>query len=136
VPTRAPVPDVYRFVKTLDQSVIIELPMFLSAEYMYWSTSHWRPLVNGYSGYEPPDYAKTTALMKTFPDDEAIARLRHLDVRYVLVHESFYTADSASALLLRVLRRRDLVSHGKYKDWQGWTHVFELPRSVAAGPPD
>ncbi len=123
-----PTPDVYRFVKTLDQSVIIELPMFLSAEYMYWSTFHWHSLVNGYSGYEPPDYEKTTTLMKAFPDDEAIARLRHLDVRYVLVHESFYTGDGATALLVRTVRRPDLIPHGKYKDWQGWTHLFELTR--------
>jgi hypothetical protein len=128
VPAPSPVPDVYRFIKTLDRSVIIELPMFLSGEYMYWSTFHWHPLVNGYSGYEPPDYEKTTTLMKAFPDDEAIARLRHLDVRYVLVHESFYTGDAATALLVRTLQRPDLVPHGKYKDWQGWTHIFELTR--------
>jgi hypothetical protein len=95
---------------------------------MYWSTFHWHSLVNGYSGYEPPDYEKTTTLMKAFPDDEAIARLRHLDVRYVLVHESFYTGDGATALLVRTVRRPDLIPHGKYKDWQGWTHIFELTR--------
>jgi hypothetical protein len=135
VPAQTPAPDVYRFIKTLDRSVIVELPMFLSAEYMYWSTTHWHPLVNGYSGYQPPDYGKTTTFMRTFPDDEAIARLRHLDVRYVLVHESFY-ADSGTALLVQVLGRPELVAHGKYKDWQGWTHVFELDRSRAVRSPD
>ena len=30
------------------------------------------------------------AMMKTFPDDESVARLQELKVRYVLVHQAFY----------------------------------------------
>ena len=69
---------------------------------------------------------ETITLMQTFPDDEAIARLRRLDVRYVLVHQSFYTPKSYTALMLRVLRRSDLVSHGRFRDWVGWTDLLEL----------
>jgi hypothetical protein len=121
-----PVPDVYKFLKTLDRSVVLELPEELSPYYMYWSTTHWDPLVNGFSGNMPPDYVETITLMQTFPDDEAIARLRRLDVRYVLVHQSFYTPKNYTALMLRVLRRSDLVSHGRFRDWVGWTDLLEL----------
>jgi hypothetical protein len=121
-----PVPDVYKFLKTLDRSVVLELPEELSPYYMYWSTTHWDSLVNGFSGNMPPDYVETIALMQTFPDDEAIARLRRLDVRYVLVHQSFYTPKNYTALMLRVLRRSDLVSHGRFRDWVGWTDLLEL----------
>jgi hypothetical protein len=93
---------------------------------MYWSTTHWDPLVNGFSGNMPPDYVETITLMQTFPDDEAIARLRRLDVRYVLVHQSFYTPKNYTALMLRLLRRPDLVSHGRFRDWAGWTELIEL----------
>ena len=120
------VPDVYKFLKTLDRSVVLELPEELSPYYMYWSTTHWDPLVNGFSGNMPPDYVETITLMQTFPDDEAIARLRLLDVRYVLVHQSFYTPKNYTALMLRVLRRSDLVSHGRFRDWVGWTELLEL----------
>ncbi len=120
------VPDVYKFLKTLDRSVVLELPEELSPYYMYWSTTHWDPLVNGFSGNMPPDYVETITLMQTFPDDEAIARLRRLDVRYVLVHQSFYTPKNYTALMLRVLRRSDLVSHGRFRDWVGWTELLEL----------
>jgi DNA-directed RNA polymerase len=82
--------------------------------------------VNGFSGNMPPDYIETIKLMQTFPDDEAIARLRQLDVRYILVHESYYTAKSYVALMLRVLRRSDLKSHGRFRDWVGWTELLEL----------
>jgi hypothetical protein len=121
-----PVPDVYKFLKTLDRSVVLELPEELSPYYMYWSTTHWDSLVNGFSGNMPPDYVETITLMQTFPDDEAIARLRRLDVRYVLVHQSFYTSKNYTALMLRVLRRSDLVSHGRFRDWVGWTDLLEL----------
>jgi hypothetical protein len=120
------VPDVYKFLKTLDRSVVLELPEELSPYYMYWSATHWDSLVNGFSGNMPPDYLETITLMRTFPDDEAIARLRRLDVRYILVHESYYTTKSYVALMLRVLRRPDHITHGRFRDWVGWTELIEL----------
>ena len=66
----------------------------------YWSTRHWYPLVNGFSGFMPPDYEKTAMLMTTFPDDKAIARLRLLGVKYILVHEAFYPSKTYTSLML------------------------------------
>jgi hypothetical protein len=121
-----PVPDVYKFLKTLDRSVVLELPEELSPYYMYWSTTHWDPLVNGFSGNMPPDYIETVTILRMFPDDDAIAKLRRLDVRYILVHESFYTTKNYTAMMLRVLRRTDLIRHGRFRDWAGWAELFEL----------
>jgi hypothetical protein len=126
-------PDVYKFLRTFDRSVIVEFPMVdydLTPQFMYESMFHWHRLVNGYSGYEPPDYAETRARMRSFPDDEAIARLRELDVRYVLVHQAFYQPDECSALLDRIARRGDLIPMGRYRDWVGDTQIFELTRSA------
>ena len=130
VPAPRPVPEVYAFLKAPARPVIIELPTPLSFEYMYWSTTHWSPLVNGYSGYEPADYAETMTRMRTFPDDEAIARLRQLDVRYILVHEAYYSSQEYIALMLRIIQRPELVANGKYRDWVGWTQVFALKRET------
>src|SRR5258706_10221937 len=47
------VPPVYRFLQRFadERSVLIEFPVGdYDATYMFWSTSHWHPLVNGYSG--------------------------------------------------------------------------------------
>lgn len=120
------VPDIYKFVKTLDPAVMIELPEPLSPWYVYWSTTHWHPLANGFSGYMPPDYEETAALMRTFPADDAIVRLRRLGVKYILVHEAFYPAKTYTPMMLDVLRRPELIPHGRYRDWVGWTHLFEL----------
>ena len=98
----------------------------------YWSTRHWYPLVNGFSGFMPPDYEKTAMLMTTFPDDKAIARLRLLGVKYILVHEAFYPSKTYTSLMLGVLKRPELIPHGKYRDWVGWTQLFELQNAPAA----
>ena len=127
------VPDVYKFLKTLNRPVVMELPDALSPWYMYWSTTHWSPLVNGYSGYTPVDYDATLKLMRTFPDDESISRLRHLGVQYVLVHQSFYTNKAHTELMLQILQRSDLVPQGRYRDWVGWTQLFELKHRPAHG---
>jgi hypothetical protein len=127
VPTQ--VPDVYKYLRTIDQSVLIELPMVdwdLSTTYMYWSTTHWHRLVNGYSGFSPPDYLDTVTRMQSFPDDRAFERLREMKVHYILVHESFYKPKERSALLLKLLQRRDVVPVGRYKDWAGPTQVLEF----------
>ena len=60
------------------------------AIYESWSVNHWHPLVNGYSGYYPPGYVRTIEVMGTFPDDQSIARLRALNVRFIVLHRSLF----------------------------------------------
>jgi len=123
------VPDVYKVLKSLDPSVVIEFPIVdwdLTPFYMYWSAAHWDPLVNGYSGYRPADYAATLDYMQTFPDDESIWRLRELHVRYILVHGFFYKPADYADLLLQAAQRPDLIPHGAFRDWAGQTQIFEL----------
>src|SRR5205809_8037436 len=125
-------PDVYRFLRILDQAVVIELPIAeldLAPVYMYWSTQHWHRLVNGYSGFSPPDYAETLARLRTFPDDRSIERLQRLNVRYIVVHEAFYKPKEHAALLLRLGRREGIAPAGRYRDWAGAAQVFELKRN-------
>jgi hypothetical protein len=56
------VPSVYQRIKK-DAAVkaLIELPIdvdpFTTTKYLYYAGIHFKPIVNGYSGYEPPTYA-------------------------------------------------------------------------------
>jgi hypothetical protein len=128
------VPDIYRVVSRLEPGVIAELPMAepqwipgLDPLYEYWSTTHWKPLVNGYSGYVSRRYVDTLGLMLTFPDDASIARLRRLGVRYLLVHQALYDNPFQFAdLVIGMASRRELVYAGHYRDWVGNTELFEL----------
>ena len=88
------VPAVYRWLSFQQGDFpIVELPMPSSAQevyketrYMYWSTFHWKKLVNGYSGFFPEDYWDINGMMQKFPSEKSIALLRRLGVRYVIVH--------------------------------------------------
>jgi hypothetical protein len=83
--------------------------------------------VNGYSGYTPGDAADTLKLMDAFPDDESVARLQALNVRYVLVHQAFYQHADYAGLMSEIARRPELVPAGRYRDWvNGETQIFEL----------
>ncbi len=93
-----PVPPLYLWLK--DQpgnQAVVELPIlpndglfqrprFDDSVYLLRSTTHWKPLVNGYAGIEPAAYGKVREAVKDFPTDESIALLRSMGVRHVLVH--------------------------------------------------
>jgi hypothetical protein len=91
--------ETYRFVAALPaQSAIVELPLGEPAfdiRYMLNSTRHWKPLVNGYSGGEPDDYAMLNQSLQdlwTRPERawNALAASR---ATHAIVHEHFYAGD-------------------------------------------
>jgi hypothetical protein len=122
------VPPVYQFLQTERRSVIVEFPMGdYDPTYMFWSTYHWHPLVNGYSGYTPADAVETTAAMDTFPDEASMARLRALGVRYILIHQAFYKPAEYAALMHTLAGEPDLIPTGRFRDWVGGdTQIFAL----------
>jgi hypothetical protein len=131
-PTPAPAP-IYQMLKRMPYGVVAELPMprrqqgsFYDTLYMFSSMSHWFPLVNGYSGFIPGHYLDTVELMRGFPDDPSIDRLRQLGTRYVIVHEHGYTRDEYIAILTRLRARDDVVAFGRYRDVEGHAELFEL----------
>jgi hypothetical protein len=56
------------------------------AEYVAFSTKHWRPILNGYSGFEPPTHDRMVNEMQSFPNDASIRFLRDRDVSFVVIH--------------------------------------------------
>jgi hypothetical protein len=55
--------------------------------YMYYSTSHFKPLVNGYSGWWPNDYWELVGRLRHFPTSRSLRfLLERAPVRYVVVH--------------------------------------------------
>ncbi|MBI2186993.1 MAG: hypothetical protein HYU37_07685 [Acidobacteria bacterium] len=87
--------------------VVIELPLG-SPDYdlraMYYSTVHWRPLVNGYSGLFPPHYARLQIALAGIPQHPELAldALRASGATHVILHEGAYLgtegADTATVL--------------------------------------
>ena len=70
-----------------------------TAQWMYWQTRHWRPMVNGYSGFFPERFRRLKKTMQSFPSDQALSALRQAGVRYCVVHRAFMKAAPPSELI-------------------------------------
>jgi hypothetical protein len=76
-------------------SVLAELPLGQSdfdLRAMFYSTVHWRPLVNGYSGFFPLHYGRASFALSEIPrhPNASIDTLRELGATHVIVHEAAY----------------------------------------------
>jgi len=86
--------NMYAWLEAQPRSVVMEWPMprpsslGLTHEpfFMYASTRHWQPLVNGYSGFYPLSYIHFLENTEEFPSPAVIEYLRAASVRYVLLH--------------------------------------------------
>jgi len=113
--------NVYKAVRTLGPGAVVELPLprldrlpGREVHYAFASIGHWYPLVNGYSGYYPREYAETVIRMETFPDDRSIAQLRNIGVRYVIFHPHLYEGDEYASLVKRMAERPELHPYGAF----------------------
>jgi hypothetical protein len=101
------IPRIYDRVALEDHAIVIELPLpmrrgaFFNAPFMLNSTRHWKPMVNGYSGFVPDSYVVHYNQLNAFPAPETIAALQRLGVTHAFVHHDALgaarTADLAGA---------------------------------------
>lgn len=63
------------------------LENMVDVEYMYRSTRHWRPLLNGYSGNYPASYIELLLITRTFPDTGSLQHLQRAGATVLVVHE-------------------------------------------------
>jgi hypothetical protein len=86
------VPGIYTLLAAEPRVVLAEVPFyprqaaFENGEYVLNSTAHWRPLMNGYSGYTPASYAAYADVFWYFPREYAIQAMRQAGVTHVMVH--------------------------------------------------
>lgn len=100
-PGRAPA--VYRAVAGLPpDAVIAELPIgdrALDLRAMFYSTAHWRPLVNGAGHAEPAHYDYVVVALSDVPrhPNAALEALRVTGATHVIVHEAAYPGAAGAA---------------------------------------
>ena len=121
-------PPVYAFLRTLPADcAIVELPLgepAFDVRYMFFSTTHWRPLVNGYTGGRPAGYDlldQTLQDLFTRPD-RAWVVLRQARPTHAVVHEELYEG-ARGRLVSDWLRSRGAHEIGSF----GADRVFALP---------
>jgi len=87
---------VYDVIAADRSAVVAEFPffpvegVFRNAPYVLNSTAHWRPTLNGYSGFTPASYVDNARAFTGFPDTRSHTRLRELGVTHVVVHLDSY----------------------------------------------
>lgn len=91
-----------------------------TAQSMYWQMRHWRPMVNGYSGFFPDSFRDLKDAMQTFPSQKSLQALRDADVRYCIIPRAVIERSPApdpngAVQLLRA-----------YQDEQNSIAIFEL----------
>ena len=98
------IPRLYDRLRGDRRAVLIELPFyeprlfFGNAKYMLYSTRHWRPLLNGYSGFRGASYDEVFAAIQGFPDAAVLAALRQRGVTHITVHAPEFATDRLAAM--------------------------------------
>ncbi len=93
---------------------VVEFPVYLrenihlNGPFVLASTVHWRPLINGYSGFTPESYARLAIELRTFPDPHTIRLLTDLSVSHVVVHTRAYLPEDLAILLPALAARPEL----------------------------
>lgn len=94
-PPSFPIPPIYRHSALATARAIVSLPdyegrsdWYLGGDYLYFSTAHWRPIVNGFGRTTPPGHARVISHMNAFPGPNNAKTMRNLGVDYVVFHAS------------------------------------------------
>jgi hypothetical protein len=94
------IPPIYAMLRDEPGPVVVaEQPffprwaIFQNAPYVLNSTAHWRPLMNGYSGYTPATYQKYADAFWYFPQEWAIQAMKDAGVTHVVVHPAVFHRD-------------------------------------------
>jgi hypothetical protein len=126
-------PALYSWLSQQPPGIVAEFPMPPStnlpgrdAMYSYMSTFHWKPLLNGYSGYYPRYYIDRLDRLETFPEPQAIEHLRNEDVTYVVVHAETYSSAEFEHII-EALSESSLEPLGRFDSGNGAAAVFRLP---------
>ena len=135
-------PQIYQWLATQPKLVTLELPTpppqalpLHDPFYMYASTWHWQPLVNGYSGHYSRKYIELVEAMTKLPRQESIEVLTSLGVQRILVHEALFPKDRVIGLVNRLeehpMFHLEVVSH----DHIGPVRVYAFLPGFGPPPP-
>lgn len=126
-------PPLYAWLSEQPAGVVVEMPMPIPGElagaepeHSYMSTFHWKPIVNGYSGYLPPSYLHRLARTRGFPDMTSFAQLLRDGVRYVIVHPELYPGTRGAEVVASLSARTDVIQLGRFTSSHVEGYVFRL----------
>jgi hypothetical protein len=87
-------PESVAWLAGAERGVVLELPWAKPADsalYLYWSTGHWQPMVNGFGSFDPPGNADLGVIGHGWPSAYCARVFHEHGVRYVVVHRDRLT---------------------------------------------
>jgi hypothetical protein len=134
-PQPYPVPSIYLTAPVQTAHALVSLPdyrdardWFQGADYLYFSTAHWRPIVNGFGRAEPPEQAHVISHMMAFPGPNNARTMRQLGIDYVVFHAARYPDGAAIAEMARRMSEYELVVR------IGTDYLFRVRPATGEGP--
>ena len=97
------IPAFYDALRAEPGVVLVEFPLFAgpsvseNARYMVHSTRHFRPLVNGYSGFETEAFRQRAGRWRRFPEPPVLQEMRELGVTHAVVDTNELSAAQVRA---------------------------------------
>ena len=127
-------PEVYRWLALQPRSVVAEVPIaradslhaIADGIYMYNSTWHWQPIVNGYSGYFPKTFIELAENTENFPDEHSIQYLKRRGVDLLVIHGSMMDPEKFGEMTAALLARPDIEAMARFQERMGADVVFRL----------
>jgi hypothetical protein len=125
-------PRIYDRIAGERDVVLAEFPLYSgdrvseNGPYVLANTRYLRPLVNGYSGFQPPAYEARAKVLTQFPEAAAIEALRRLGVTHVTVHLEAFRDRHGDAAVQAV----DLSAALELVDEIDRIRLYRLPRST------
>jgi hypothetical protein len=124
----------YSWLKASPDAVLFEWPVtvprrlwnMVDVRYMYRSTLHWRPLLNGYSGFYPSSYLSLLNHMRAFPDTATIAELQRRGATVIVVHEVRHSRPSYGDAFSRLIRDPNVRVLAEEKEGDSRVAFFRL----------
>src|SRR5262249_3706551 len=95
--------------------------------YMLHSLGHYQPIVQGYSGIEPPGYEGLYEKLVTFPDEASVRALVDLGVKYVVEHIDLISPAERDEVAARYERFGNWLTL-VHVDGQGKVYLLHNPR--------
>jgi hypothetical protein len=108
------IPDLYKLIAADEHAVVAAFPFYMppdtpmNGREMVASTAHFRPLLNGYSGFTPQSYRDAADVLWWFPSPESFDLLARRKVRYLVLHLSRYDPSEQESILQTLAGRHEL----------------------------
>jgi hypothetical protein len=125
-----------RWLSQQPRQVVVEFPLpradslhtIYDGLYMYASTFHWQPMLNGYSGFYPRSYIELTEAMREFPSDRSIDYLKSRDVDLIVLHGPYMSPGLLGFWASRLEARDDVDAVAEFPESGGRDLIFRLRR--------